>query len=1151
MKKFLSLVLALVMTMSLVTVSAGAKDFTDDSSIAYKEAVDVISGIGVVDGYSGGDFKPGEVLTRGAAAKIICNLILGPTTASALSANTAPFKDVPVTNTFAGYITYCSQQGIINGYADGTFRPTGTLTGNAFMKMLLGALGYDSSIEKYTGANWNVAVIKQAVGIGLDDGNDEFVGSKAVTREEAALYAFNMLQATMVEYEQKSTIVVDGVEINTSSTRSEVKNEIAKDNTIETDGKMQFAEKYFSDLKKVRSDSDEFERPAITWKFKSNTIGTYTDEADLTYTEEVKLGDIYKDLGLSSNLKKDDVKVYVDGASATSNGIVKGDETNKLGGNGVLTEVFYDSDNDSAIITLVNTYLGTVTSTHAASGSRDAYITVESKYDTLAVSGGNFDTEESYDVDDLVLFSYSYKTGDKGVQNVRVAPNAVTGTLSSFTAGKSVTVSDTQYKANNANKGEIKDLENAVDNDLTVYLDEYGYVVYVDTDAIDNNYAVVLGYTTGTGSVAQTVKLLTTDGSTMNVSVKSIDKTNADSFDVGDIVSYSKTSNNEYKLKVLADKNSLSKNTRDDYTVFTKGSAAVGLQPADAKQGSLTSAPATVTGVNGKTIFLVATRSGSNEVYNVYQGIANVPTITVKKNATPEVSIYVKDVNSSNEGAAKVVFIDATNTGDIEMSGLSKDAVFVKGSTSIGASYDNKLGTYYEYDAIINGEFGKIKSADRVTDKTLFGDVTYDANGVATLSNGIGTPTAGVIQNVNGNVKSGIGIDKSGDDVMVLGGTDYLTLADGYKVYKLNTAGDIDETAYTNFSKDNNDKVWVKIVNGDVTTIVIWEQDPAAEQFSLSAVANADFSLDNSTWAATSAEAGKTVYVKAKFGYKMLTTGDLALTSEGSGVYSFTMPERSLVASDIDLATTYNGKVEVKGGSISTGYYDATFYNKDNDGPLSVAQMVEALVAEIGDNGGVVTNQNFGTGDVSYTYNGGSYSVQVTTAAQVYKVDNNGTVSYLPTGTEVIARSVVTYYSTDGGTSFKNSTQLSVATSDITVISGFYKLTGVADQTDSVKNSTTGHYTITTAVDDGGYKVGNDLYVKGENTVTVTATWTSTNITNAKDTITVGLTSSKGTISDSGLMEFTAGTWSEEVTKTITITNVTGDDTITIVGANA
>ncbi|MFR6095165.1 MAG: S-layer homology domain-containing protein [Dysosmobacter welbionis] len=213
MKKFLSLVLALVMTMSLVTVSAGAKDFTDDSEITYKEAVDVISALGVVDGYSGGDFRPDDVLTRGAAAKIICNLILGPTTASALTAGTAPFKDVPVTNTFAGYITYCSQQGIISGYADGTFRPTGTLSGNAFMKMLLGALGYDSSIESYTGANWTVsASSSRPAGIGLDDGNDEFVGSEAVTRQEAALYAFNMLQATMVEYDQQNTIVVGDID---------------------------------------------------------------------------------------------------------------------------------------------------------------------------------------------------------------------------------------------------------------------------------------------------------------------------------------------------------------------------------------------------------------------------------------------------------------------------------------------------------------------------------------------------------------------------------------------------------------------------------------------------------------------------------------------------------------------------------------------------------------------------------------------------------------------------------------------------------------------------------------------------------------------------------------------------------------------------
>ena len=46
MKKFLSLVLALVMTMSLVTVRAGATDYTDSDNLTdvhFVEAVNVLS----------------------------------------------------------------------------------------------------------------------------------------------------------------------------------------------------------------------------------------------------------------------------------------------------------------------------------------------------------------------------------------------------------------------------------------------------------------------------------------------------------------------------------------------------------------------------------------------------------------------------------------------------------------------------------------------------------------------------------------------------------------------------------------------------------------------------------------------------------------------------------------------------------------------------------------------------------------------------------------------------------------------------------------------------------------------------------------------------------------------------------------------------
>ena len=52
MKKLLALVLALVMTMSLVTIS-NAVDFTDvDNKIDNLKAVLIMKGVGVLDGYT-------------------------------------------------------------------------------------------------------------------------------------------------------------------------------------------------------------------------------------------------------------------------------------------------------------------------------------------------------------------------------------------------------------------------------------------------------------------------------------------------------------------------------------------------------------------------------------------------------------------------------------------------------------------------------------------------------------------------------------------------------------------------------------------------------------------------------------------------------------------------------------------------------------------------------------------------------------------------------------------------------------------------------------------------------------------------------------------------------------------------------------------
>ncbi|WP_302658524.1 S-layer homology domain-containing protein [uncultured Dysosmobacter sp.] len=377
MKKFLSLVLALVMTMSLVTVSAGAKDFTDNSKINYKEAVDVMSAAKVIDGYAEGDFRPANTLTRGAAAKIICNLILGPTTAEALVADAAPYSDVPTTNTFAGYIAYCAKEGIISGYADGSFRPAATLSGYAFMKMLLGALGYDATTEGYIGNNWSINVAKRALNVGLnDDLNGDFNGIKAVNREEACLYAFNTLKAPMVEYDNNNSVTVNGITFTNKSAAKDMKNTGKSDGNIKDDGKMQFAEKYFTDLKAV-SATDDLGHPATKWMWKNDKIGTYGKKADETFTltdtyaigknaKYASLQDVLRDEDFTDNedlrlsAKIDDktvtTKVYVNGVKVDADSTAVQNALKNAAKGGTTVELYYNDDNKDFVdyVTILN-----------------------------------------------------------------------------------------------------------------------------------------------------------------------------------------------------------------------------------------------------------------------------------------------------------------------------------------------------------------------------------------------------------------------------------------------------------------------------------------------------------------------------------------------------------------------------------------------------------------------------------------------------------------------------------------------------------------------------------------------------------------------------------------------------------------------------
>ena len=199
LKKTLSLLLAVALVLSLTVVGASAyenkvDDFGDVAEIGdeYLEAVGVMSGLGIIEGYDDGNFKPATSYTREQAAKIIAYMQLGPDAAEKLACTVSPFTDVDAGRWSAGYIAYAKDAGILDGMGDGSFDPTGTLTGFQWAKMLLCAVGYGENGE-FTGSEWSINTAKVAQTVKLFAGDLTGMTNGVINREQAVLYAFNPL----------------------------------------------------------------------------------------------------------------------------------------------------------------------------------------------------------------------------------------------------------------------------------------------------------------------------------------------------------------------------------------------------------------------------------------------------------------------------------------------------------------------------------------------------------------------------------------------------------------------------------------------------------------------------------------------------------------------------------------------------------------------------------------------------------------------------------------------------------------------------------------------------------------------------------------------------------------------------------------------
>ncbi len=201
LSKVLTLVLAFVMVLGLMTVGASAA-FTDDADITYIGAVEVLNGLGVINGIPGANgsfsFDPKGNFDRGGLAKMVAYFCWGGADNSSKYANSKVFNDLAGYEWAAGSINYGFNAGYINGVDSKTYDPDGVVTGSMLAKTLLCVLGYkaDAKDPAYalTGANWELNSIRIADDEGLFDNLVAgFDPTKPLTREEAAMIFANAL----------------------------------------------------------------------------------------------------------------------------------------------------------------------------------------------------------------------------------------------------------------------------------------------------------------------------------------------------------------------------------------------------------------------------------------------------------------------------------------------------------------------------------------------------------------------------------------------------------------------------------------------------------------------------------------------------------------------------------------------------------------------------------------------------------------------------------------------------------------------------------------------------------------------------------------------------------------------------------------------
>ena len=529
MKKLLAMVLALVMTLSLaVSASAAFKDVKDIDE-TYAEAVEVLTGMKVFKGYEDGSFLPKNAITRAEVAAIVYRIYTTDVKDTYVKNYETynKFADMAGAGWAKGYIGYCANAALVKGYPDGTFKPSGKVTGYEVLAMILRAVGYDQKGE-FTGADWALHVaeiaeqnkiLKNVKGVDLN---------APATRELVSELLFQSINVPMVTY--TAAFGYQNVGLNEKAdNKIFAKNETlgTKNFTLDCVTGYVTANDYGTKFKNMQiagenlaekdttvkvADQDIFDagRYGHVWTSKGSVItDVFYDDALLStsYAGTAIATLTTKKTGNSdyvADLAKKNMVVY-NGNETVDPTIVKGTE---------VAMYSIDGKTISSII-VVNPTVDYMEADYVVKG------------DEVKIQGVKYDKDEVSGYEDLVkgdVFTF-VDMADAVRYYEELAP--INGQKTKYTiptkdsAAPYITFADKDYEQSG-----LKDHEDNVplfsknrdtfDTDATIYLDRGGYVAYTLATADVAKYAMVIDSYSVLGEKHNTIEyyvnLLLTDG---------------------------------------------------------------------------------------------------------------------------------------------------------------------------------------------------------------------------------------------------------------------------------------------------------------------------------------------------------------------------------------------------------------------------------------------------------------------------------------------------------------------------------------------------------------------------------------------------------------------------------------------------------------